>query len=371
MTRRRTETTVIVGAGIAGAATAYFLARRGRKVVLLEREELPGTHSSGRNAAILRTFVGEPAHYRLACESLSFYGNLPADFSLHPVLNPVGLILGAAADGIESLVVSAGEGLDDPDTVEIDPKRLPEKIPILEGEVLRAIHRPTEGVLDIHGIMDGFLRGARNAGTEILLGEGEARLEVSGGRIAGVRTRGTRIAAEKVVIAGGGWAESFAAAAGLGLPLVPFRRHLLATAPLRDMDASWPVVWIAGDEFYFRPESGGLLICACDTVPISPELGETVDPDIFALLDAKVARWIPAVSDLPALRLWAGMRTFAPDNKFVIGPDPRLEGLFWVAGLGGHGMTCAPAVGSLAADWIADGRSSHPSAAPLAPARLL
>ena len=55
------------------------------------------------------------------------------------------------------------------------------------------------------------------------------------------------------------------------------------------------------------------------------------------------------------------MRTFAPDELFVVGADPRLNGLFWVAGLGGHGITCAPAVGSIAAEWITEGKSRHPA----------
>jgi D-arginine dehydrogenase len=65
------------------------------------------------------------------------------------------------------------------------------------------------------------------------------------------------------------------------------------------------------------------------------------------------------------------MRTFAPDELFVVGPDPRLTGLYWVAGMGGHGITCAPVIGNLAADWIAEGKSGHPAAAMLAPNRLI
>jgi glycine/D-amino acid oxidase-like deaminating enzyme len=64
------------------------------------------------------------------------------------------------------------------------------------------------------------------------------------------------------------------------------------------------------------------------------------------------------------------MRTFAPDHRFVIGSDPRLSGLYWAAGLGGHGMTCAPAVGELTAQWLIEGGSDHPAAAVLAPSRL-
>jgi D-arginine dehydrogenase len=65
------------------------------------------------------------------------------------------------------------------------------------------------------------------------------------------------------------------------------------------------------------------------------------------------------------------MRTFVPDDHFVIGADPRLEGLYWVAGLGGHGVVCAPLAGRLAADWIVDGGSEHPAAAAFSPERLI
>ena len=65
------------------------------------------------------------------------------------------------------------------------------------------------------------------------------------------------------------------------------------------------------------------------------------------------------------------MRTFAPDELFVIGADPRLQGLYWVAGLGGHGITCAPILGAMAAEWVAEGNSSHPAAAMLAPNRFI
>jgi D-arginine dehydrogenase len=65
------------------------------------------------------------------------------------------------------------------------------------------------------------------------------------------------------------------------------------------------------------------------------------------------------------------MRTFVSDDEFVIGADPRLRGLYWVAGLGGHGVACAPLVGRLAADWIADGGSAHPAASTFSPERLI
>jgi glycine/D-amino acid oxidase-like deaminating enzyme len=83
-------------------------------------------------------------------------------------------------------------------------------------------------------------------------------------------------------------------------------------------------------------------MCACDTVRVSPEQGETTDPAQVERIAAKAAQWLPLLSEARVARAWAGMRTFAPDDRFVIGADPRLRGLYWAAGLGGHGITCAP-----------------------------
>jgi D-arginine dehydrogenase len=106
-------------------------------------------------------------------------------------------------------------------------------------------------------------------------------------------------------------------------------------------------------------------------VKVTPEQGEITDHAELERIAAKAARWLPTLTSAGIARAWAGMRTFAPDEHFVIGKDPRLQGLYWVAGLGGHGITCAPVVGALAADWIVDGTSAHPDAATLAPDRLI
>jgi glycine/D-amino acid oxidase-like deaminating enzyme len=121
------------------------------------------------------------------------------------------------------------------------------------------------------------------------------------------------------------------------------------TAPDPRVDPDWPVVWNAGDAFYARPESGGLLLCACDETAVAADACE-VDPSVRERIAEVAARHLPDFADAAAAHLWCGMRTFAEDHEFVIGPDPELAGLFWAAGLGGHGMTTAPAVGALAAD---------------------
>lgn len=364
------ERIVIIGAGMAGATTAYFLTRRGAPdVTLLEREKVPGSQSTGRNAAILRTMIPHPLLNQLACQSAEFYLDPPEGFSSEPLVNTVGIYLAARPEHAPTLKKwcddNPGCGMQ-----QAPAGRMYEQIPVLARGLECIAHKPTDGVLDVHAILQGFLRGAMSAGAEVQLGREFKSVQVRNGRVVGVETDDGFLEASKVVIANGAWASLARCFNGCSLPFTPFRRHLLVTEPLAEVKPDWPVVWIVGDEFYFRPESGGLLMSGCDAVKVTPDQGEIADQGELERIASKAACWLPSLEDARVARAWAGMRTFVPDDLFVIGPDTRVSGLFWVAGLGGHGITCAPVVGRLAADWIREGKSEHPAAGALVPGRL-
>jgi D-arginine dehydrogenase len=362
---------IIIGAGMAGVSTAYFLMRKGaRNVLLLEREKIAGAQSTGRNAAILRTMIPTPLLNKLARQSAEFYHNPPEGFSTEPLVNRVGVYLAAREEHVPTLRKWCDENPES-GLIQEDSSRAYEQVPILAPGLKEVAYKPDDGVLDVHSILQGFLRGATQAGAELCLGREFSKLVIRNGRIAGVETGDGFMEASKVVIANGGWASLSETFNGYSLPFTPYRRHLLVTEPLPQVNPQWPVIWIVGEEFYFRPESGGLLMSGCDTVKVTPEQGEITDQNEVERIADKAAQWLPSLADARVARAWAGMRTFAPDDLFVIGPDSRLQGLYWVAGMGGHGITCAPVIGSLAADWIAEGKSSHPAAATLAPGRLV
>jgi D-arginine dehydrogenase len=362
---------VIIGAGMAGASTAYFLTRKGlRNVLLLERQKVAGAQSTGRNAAILRTMIPAPLLNRLARESAKFYLHPPAEFSSDPLVDKVGVYLAAGAGHAQTLKTWCD---DNPESgVERgDASEMYNKVPLLAPGLEAVAYKPDDGVFDVNSILQGFIRGACRAGAELRVDCEFEDLRTRNGRVLGVETSEGFIEAPKVVAANGGWASVSSTFNGYWLPFTPYRRHLAVTEPLPQVNPRWPVIWIVGEEFYFRPESGGLLMCACDAVKVTPEQGEIMDPSQLERIAAKASRWLPSLADARVARAWAGMRTFAPDDLFVVGADPRLQGLYWVAGLGGHGITCAPIVGTLASEWIAEGRSNHPAAAQLAPDRLI
>jgi D-arginine dehydrogenase len=363
---------VIVGGGIAAAATSYFLTQKGRmNLVILEKEKTAGTGSSGRNAAILRTLIGDPLLRGLARKSAEFYRRPPSGFTSHPLVNPVGVYLAARDAHAADLLASLEDEIGAQGPQNVPPEHLYRQIPLLAAGLTTILFEKDEGVFDVHEIVQSFLSGACKAGAQLRTSCEATSLRIASGAVQGVETSAGFVAAKQVVMACGGWGARLADDAGYPLPLVPFRRHLLVTQPLPQVDKNWPVVWIQGDEFYFRPESGGLLMCGCDAVPVSPEQGETLDPAEIESIAVKAARWLPSLAEARLARAWAGMRTFAPDQRFVVGADPRLKGLFWVAGLGGHGITCAPAVGATAAAWICGHEPDEPAARALAPERLL
>jgi len=365
------DQTIIIGSGIAGAATAYFLTRKGlRDIVILEKDKIAGSQSTGRNAAILRTMIPEPQINHLARESADFYHNPPEGFADGPLVDSVGVYLAARTEHSPTL----NKWCDDNPEAKLErlsASPIYEKIPIMAPGLETAAYAADDGVLDVHAIFQGFLRGACHEGAELRLNCEFKGLEVENNCIRGVNTSDGFIEASKVVVANGAWTSISSTFNGNSLPFTPFRRHLLVTEPLSEVNSRWPVIWIVGEEFYFRPESGGLLMSGCDSVKVTPEQGEIIEQVQMESIAEKASFWLPSLADAKVARAWSGMRTFAPDDMFTIGTDPRVQGLNWVAGLGGHGITCAPVVGRIAADCIIFGKSDHPAASSMAPERLL
>lgn len=354
---------VIIGAGFAGAATAYHLARRGvRDIMILEQERLAGVHSSGRNASMVRQVVTEPAIMRLTREGAAFLRDLPADWPVPVVFQQSGSLLLGSGKVWERLSrdMESARQLG----IEVEPwshERATEHVPPLRGaEFERAVWCPTDGVVDIHALLSAYLQVALSQGNEVTYGCPVRGVEVRDGRVSGVITPEGTVKTEVIVNAGGAWAGMIGELAGaVKVPLRPCRRHLFVTAPLPWVDPTWPFVWDVTHNVYFRPDSGGLLLCPCDQDEVAPGIPPT-DDLVQALLAEKVKRYLPGIYDVAIKRSWAGLRTLSGDGRFVIGWDPKVQGFFWVAGLGGHGVTTSSSVGALAASLILDRNASEP-----------
>ena len=345
---------VIVGAGLAGAATAYHLARRGvAPVLLLEQERAPGMHSSGRNAAMVRQVVSDPAIAALAREGARAIGAFSSGRE-RLGFQAGGSLLLASLERAEFLEREMGLAREAGLGAELWSRaQAAARVPVLEGaEFDVGCYCLSDGVVDVAGLLQCYLRGAREGGAELVLGSEVSEVITRAGRVAGIRAGDLEVAAPVVVDAAGAWAAALASRAGASpIPLTSLRRHLMFTGALRQVSREWPFVWNVSHEVYFRPESDGLLLSPCDATEAPPGVPET-DPAAAELLHEKLSRAFPRLSDVPLARTWAGLRIFSPDGRFIIGPDPTLEGFFWAAALGGHGVTTSSAVGALAADLV-------------------
>ncbi len=361
---------IVVGGGIAGAAAAWGLARRrlGPGLVL-EREPLLGSHASGRNAALAYQVERDAVLRRLAARSLVHLREL--DRERHDLLKPTGsLTVAGHRTWFDLTTLYQGCRQAGIVTTLLPRQRAVGRFPLLERvDFEAALWSPTDGVLDIHELLSRFLAAAREGGFIVHTATPVEDVYVEAGQVRGVVTGDRVMRADGVIDATGAWAGRLGRRAR-PLPLQPFRRHLFVSGPLSCVRADSPPVWSLEGEFYFRPESGGLLLSPCDETPWPAE-DPPVDPAAAELLAHKLARHAPGLEEVTIRRGWACLRTFAPDRLPLIGPDPDLPGLYHLSGLGGSGMTISAAAGELLAASVAAERPDWIDLEWLAPTRLV
>src|SRR5262245_22812813 len=361
---------VIIGAGFAGAATAYHLSRRGAaNILLLEQESIPGFHSSGRNAAMMRQCVPDPDLATLTRDGAVFLRNLPDDWPEPVQFKQKGSLLLGSGAGWEKLKKDAATGRRlGIDVVEWTPQQAKQHVSVLKNaEFEGAIWCGSDGIIDIHALLSGYLKSAISKGARVRYGSPVRSVLAINGEFE-IRAGDETIRAHVVVNGGGAWANVIGKMAGAReMPLRPCRRHLFVSPPTDWVDSSWPFVWDVTHDIYFRPEGEGLLLCACDQQELSPG-DPPVDESVKELLAEKIDRFMPSLSQISINKCWAGFRTLTPDGRFVIGWDGKVKNFFWVAGLGGHGMTTSAAVGELAADLLLGGPGKK--SAPFSPERF-
>ncbi|NNM74555.1 NAD(P)/FAD-dependent oxidoreductase [Enterovirga aerilata] len=366
----------IVGGGIAGASAAAHLAPH-HKVVLLEREDQPGYHASGRSAALFTETYGNAVVRGLTVASRPFLASPPPGFAEHPLLTPRGVLHVGGEDDLDRLsALHAETSALVPDVRFLGGAEARRLVPALkEGWVRGGVLEPDARDIDTHGCLQGFLRVARAYGAEILTRAEVVGIERRGGRWR-LRLPAAEVSADILVNAAGAWADRVAALAGVPRRgLQPMRRTAFLFGPPDGVSArDWPMVVGPGEAFYFKPDAGLLLASPADEAPSEPTDAQPEEIDVAVAADR-----IQEIAELPIrriLRRWAGLRTFAPDRTPVVGFDPAAESFFWLAGQGGYGFHTAPALAAIAAGLITRNAVPEPvadlgiAADHLAPGRL-
>ena len=321
---------IVIGAGIAGASAAYEIAED-RTVLLLEREDQPGYHTTGRSAALFSETYGNAAIRGLTVGSRDFYEHPPAGFATVPLLTPRGVLLLARADQMERVAawVSAVQPIV-PDVHMIDAAAALAAVPLLRADYAAGgALEPGAMDIDVHALHQGYLRGAKARGVQLVTNADVSGLARDGDGWV-VRSSAGTWRGSVVVNAAGAWADAIATLAQTPLcGLTPMRRTAIAVDLPDDVDARrWPAVIDSDEEFYFKPEAGRMLLSLADETPMPPCDVQPDELDIAIAIDR-----VQQAADLPP----------------VVGLDPAAPGFFWLAGQGGYGFQTAPAMGRLAA----------------------
>jgi sarcosine oxidase subunit beta len=374
---KRAAEVVIVGGGCMGASVAYHLARLGvTDVLLLEREKMLGTGSTGRNAGGVRHQFSNEANIRLSIESIALLERFSDEVG-HPIdFHQDGyLFLLSSPSSVETfkqnVALQRGLGVD---VQWLDAREAGELAPGLSTDgVLAATFCQRDGIADPNGVTMGFAKTAQSLGVTV-----ERDVEVTGisaaaGRVAAVETTRGPIQTRTVVNAAGPYARLIGTMAGAAVPVDPIRRHIFIAAPgtgqaALDVPSSHIMVIDFETSFYFHREGAGLLFGMGDRQE-TPTFDTTVQWDFLPqVIDVAVTR-LPALADASISHAWAGLYEMSPDGNPILGASDGIEGLYLINGFSGHGFQHSPAAGRILADLIT-GRDPHFDVAPFAAGRF-
>lgn len=342
---------LIVGGGIAGASVGFFLAPQAR-CVMLERESQPGYHSTGRSAAQFIASYGPPQVRALSRASEPFFVNPPASFGNEaPLLAPRGLLTVAGPDEMAHLdeawatlsqTSPKGRRLSAAEALAMVPALRPEK-------VTAAIYEPDSFDMDVHAIHQGYLRGFRQAGGQVVTDAEVVSAQRGSDGLWRVRTAaGGEWAAPVLINAAGAWCDVLARMAGVApIGLVPKRRSAFTFAAPAGTDTSgWPLLLAADESFYMKPDAGALLASPVNADPTVPQDVQPEELDIALGMHA-IETWT-TLQPRPT-HTWAGLRSFVADGDLVGGFDATVPGFFWCAAQGGYGIQTSAAMGEACA----------------------
>jgi sarcosine oxidase subunit beta len=355
---------VVVGGGTVGAWCAWFLRQAGLdRVVLLEKRTL-GQGASSRAAGIVRTQGGTPWAVRLGEWSRRFYLSQAAEIGIDSGFTPQGYVLPCfTPDDVTAararLAMQAEQGLD---ARWLEPAELDALNPTLApGRTLGGTYRAQDGYLTPPRNVTAYAVALATAGVRVRERVACTGLRIRGGRVTGVLTSASPVAAPLVVLTGGPELAEVAALAGVVVPAGGVRHQVAVTQPHPDLaPGRVPMVFDVAAGLYWRPEEGGLLF-GMSNPDEPPGPATAIDEPYLALMRQRLADLVPVTAGLGLRRVWAATIDYTPDHLPIIGPalaGGAPVGGLTVASAGGAGMMWGPAVARAAADVALTGTSA-------------
>ncbi|MEJ7795600.1 MAG: FAD-dependent oxidoreductase [Nocardioides sp.] len=352
---------VIIGGGVHGLATAYYLARNHgiTNVAVLDKGYLGGG-GSGRNTAILRANYLTPEGVRFYDRSLHLYAGLAADLNFNVMFSRRGHLTLAhndaslrtmrwraevnKASGVDSEVIDADEAAKLVPRLDVSGQA---RYPILGG-----LHHPPGGIVRHDAVVWGYARAADALGAHLHQDTEVTGIDVSRGRVTGVRTTRGDVAAPIVLNATAGWSTLVADLAGVRLPVQTFPLQAAVTEPVKPFLRT--VVVSGSLHVYVSQTSRGELVFGASVDPFA-SYSTRGSLEFTEGLAGHVLQLMPSLAKLRLLRQWGGLCDMTPDFAPIMG-HTEVEGFLVDVGWGTYGFKAGPVAGEAMADCIAHGR---------------
>ncbi len=358
---------VVIGSGAFGASAAYHLAKRGARVVVLERAAL-ASQTSPRAAGLSSQVRATPALTRLAQRAVAKLAAFTAETGQPLRFTQSGALKIARTErDAEQLAreVARAAGVGVP--LELIPvAEARRRLPILgERGIVAVTWSPTDCNVEPSELPIGYCRAAEKLGAVLLPHTPATGFDIGARGVEGVRTPSGVVATRVVVDAAGAWARQLAEALGAALPVVPTRHQLLITEPIAGVTPDFPIARVIDANVYVRHERGGLMLGGYEPDPLQFD-AVTLPGDVTALpldvevlwrLARSVAEQFPIFQD-PSIRVAehrGGLPTLTLDDRYLAGPLPGVAGGWVMSGCCVGGLSVSPALGEAMAEWILDG----------------
>ncbi|MEO8597226.1 MAG: FAD-dependent oxidoreductase [Candidatus Solibacter sp.] len=352
---------IIIGGGIVGSSIAYHLSEAGcRNVVVIERETQQGKGSTGKSMGGVRAQFATPINIRMSLYSIPFFAAFEEVMGHPSGYRPQGYLFVATRPPHMDYLranhrhqVEAGLKVDllaPSDVARLAPE-------LRHDDVIGASFCATDGFVDPHSVMTGFMRKAMERGVRLMRDTEVTAITRDSQGVTGVATSRGPVASRTVVNAAGAWAGNVARLAGIDLPVEPLRRMLVPTEPFDRVSHRSPMVVDMATGFHYRPEGLGLLLAWNDPEE-TPGFKLNFDRAFIEKILTRGVDRLPCLeaAEVNPKRAWAGLYEMTPDHYPVLGPVRELPGLYLANGFSGHGVMHSPATGRILADLITRGQ---------------
>lgn len=358
-----TADVIVVGAGVQGASLAFHLARRGAKVLVLERGTI-AAGATGRSSGFVRMHYDLESESRLAWASFPYFLDWPSlvgagdcGFVRTGFLQ---LVPETIADSLrDNVEMQRRLGID---TRVVGPADVAALVPgVRTDDISVGAYEASSGYADPYGTAAGFLAAARRDGARLVQNCRVISVLVEGEAVVGVETDAGRVASPIVVDVAGAWAAELAGTVGLDVPVEPWR-HATAYFGLPDgRGPDFPIVIDEMNQMYFRPEGHEMMLVGLEA---GNELGGSPDRPLLAVAPHELEEMVTRVCARVPWMVQGTLRTthggqdgITPDQRAILGPAGP-DGFYLACGFSGTGFKTAPAVGTCLAELILDGQAT-------------